>query len=171
MKQITFSFDISRCSACLACVVACLDQNDLVAENVAFRHVTVNEEGSFPDSTVSSLSLACNHCGDAPCLAVCPTGAIFKLDENGIVDLNSDMCMGCRSCFLVCPFGAPRFSENGKMSKCNLCHVRLAHDLLPACVLVCPTQALKIGTSEDLSKEKAEKASLTILKNHCNPNE
>jgi anaerobic dimethyl sulfoxide reductase subunit B (iron-sulfur subunit) len=94
---------------------------------------------------------------------VCPTGAIYKSEENGIVVTKKDLCTGCHSCALVCPFGAPRFLEDGKMSKCNFCFERVAHRLEPACVRVCPTRALGFGPMEKLAEEKAERASRSIL--------
>jgi anaerobic dimethyl sulfoxide reductase subunit B len=165
MSQYAFSFDVSRCSGCMACVVACQDQNDFAADDVvAFRHVTRYESGAYPSAQISHFSLSCQHCGDATCLTVCPTGALLRRPEDGIVLLNRDLCIGCHSCELACPFGAPKFPEDGKMAKCDLCHVRGEHNMKPACVLVCPTQALDIGPIEELSINKAEKASITIMK-------
>jgi DMSO reductase iron-sulfur subunit len=165
MSQYAFSFDVSRCSGCMACVVACQDQNDFAADEVvAFRHVTGYESGAYPSAQISFLSLSCQHCGDATCLPVCPTGALFRRPEDGIVLVNRDLCIGCHSCELACPFGAPKFPEDGKMAKCDLCHVRMEHGMKPACVLVCPAQALDVGPIEELSMKKTERASIMILK-------
>jgi anaerobic dimethyl sulfoxide reductase subunit B len=165
MSQYAFSFDVSRCSGCMACTVACQDQNDFASDEiVAFRHVTKYEEGEYPTPRILYFSLSCQHCGDAPCLTVCPTGAISREREDGVVLVDRDLCVGCHSCELACPFGAPKFPENGKMAKCDLCYIRHENDLKPACVRVCPAQALDVGPIEDLSKRKAEKASILILK-------
>ncbi len=163
MKQLIFSFEVSRCSACMACVVACEDQNDLCSE-IAFRQVTNYESGEHSSVKITSLSISCFQCGDAPCLMVCPTGAIFRREDSGIIDIEHDLCVGCQTCLLTCPFGAPKFTQDGKMAKCDMCHARIAVDMKPACVKTCPTGALEIGTSAELSKAKAEKASLVILK-------
>lgn len=163
MTQLTFSFNVARCSGCLACVVACQDQNDIVSDTVAFRQVTSYEERSSSNSRISFLSLSCLHCGDAPCVMVCPTGAVFKNSE-GVVDLNRDLCIGCHTCELTCSFGAPKFAEDGRMIKCDFCHDRVQYGLKPACVRVCPTKALDFGPLEDISKEKAKEASTKILK-------
>jgi anaerobic dimethyl sulfoxide reductase subunit B len=118
MSQCAFSFDVSRCSGCMACTVACQDQNDFAAdEMVAFRHVTKYEEGQYPEARIVHFSLSCQHCGDAPCLAVCPTGAIFREQGDGAVRVDRDLCVGCHSCELACPFGAPKFPQDGKMAK------------------------------------------------------
>ncbi len=161
--QIGFSFNVSRCSGCMACVVACQDENDLSDDGSGFRHVTRLEKGQFPAVSMSFLSLACQHCGDAPCIMVCPTGAIYKRDKDGIVDVHQEICVGCHSCALACPFGAPRYLENGKMSKCHLCVARVEDGREPACVRVCPTKALGFGSMDSLSRQKAEKASMFLL--------
>jgi anaerobic dimethyl sulfoxide reductase subunit B (iron-sulfur subunit) len=165
VTQYAFSFDVSRCSGCFACVVACQDQNDFTAgEAVAFRHVTKYEAGFYPEAKLAYLSLACQHCGDAPCIVVCPMRAISRRPEDGAVLVDRDLCVGCHSCELACPFGATKFSENGKMTKCDLCYIRRDHGLQPACVRVCPTQALTYGPIEALSEKKAETASVRILR-------
>ena len=163
MIQLGFSFDISRCSGCMACIVACQDENDLPGGGLFFRHVTKLEHGRHPTVNISFLSLSCLHCGDAPCLMACPSGAMRKREEDGIVDVDQDLCVGCHSCALACPFGAPQFPDSGKMAKCHFCLHRIEHGLEPACVRVCPTRALGFGPMEQLSQEKAEKASRSIL--------
>ena len=159
-NQLSFSFDVSRCCGCMACIVACQDQNDFVSDGTAYRHVTRHEA----DAQISFLSLSCLHCGDAPCLMVCPTGAIFRREQGGIVDVNRDLCVGCHRCELACPFGAPKFAEDGKMAKCDFCSARMEHGLKPACVRVCPTRALDLGPLEKISEKKSEKAASKILK-------
>jgi anaerobic dimethyl sulfoxide reductase subunit B len=165
MSQYGFSFDISRCSGCMACVVACQDQNDFVSdEAIAYRHVTRYETGEYPSARISHFSLSCLHCGDAPCLMVCPTGAISRRDGDGVVLVDHDLCIGCHSCEMACPFGAPKFPEDGKMAKCDLCLIRKEHDMKPACVLVCPTRALDAGPMDELGNKKVEEASIRFLK-------
>jgi len=165
VTQYAFSFDVARCTGCHACVVACQDQNDYVAgETVAFRHVTKHEAGAYPEARIAHLSLSCQHCGDAPCVVVCPVGAISRRPEDGVVMVNRNLCVGCHSCELACPFGAPKFSEDGKMAKCDFCAVRQDKGLQPACVRICPNRALDYGPIEALSEKKAETASVMILK-------
>ena len=147
----------------MACVVACQDENDLSGDTLSFIQVTRSEKGRYPTASLSFLALACLHCGDAPCLMVCPTGAIYKRDRDGIVDVNQDLCVGCHSCALACPFGAPKYLENGKMSKCHFCVARIERGMEPACVRVCPTRAIGFGTMDSLSRQKVEKASKFIL--------
>ena len=109
-KQLGFSFDTSKCSGCMACIVACQDQNDLPGNGIAFRHVTRLEKGRHPEARIAFLSLSCLHCGDAPCLMVCPTGAIFRREHGRMVDVNRDLCVGCPQLRPGLPFRrAPSF--------------------------------------------------------------
>ncbi|PKN62490.1 MAG: dimethylsulfoxide reductase [Deltaproteobacteria bacterium HGW-Deltaproteobacteria-15] len=161
--QFGFSFDASRCSGCMACVVACMDQNDMPEHGPSFRRVTCFERGEYPEVRLLFLSMACQHCGDAPCVMVCPTGALSKSSGNGIVQFDRDLCVGCHSCALACDFGVPQFQDDGKMNKCDFCQSRVEHGLEPACVRVCTTRALGFGTLEELDRRKAERASLKFL--------
>jgi anaerobic dimethyl sulfoxide reductase subunit B (iron-sulfur subunit) len=147
----------------MACVVACMDQNDLPGDGISFRRVTRLERAHNPKASLAFLSISCLHCGDAPCILSCPTGALFKRSADGIVDVHRDLCVGCHSCALACPFGAPQYPDDGKMSKCNLCVERIHAGMEPACVRACPTKALGFGPMQILSREKAERASTAIL--------
>jgi Fe-S-cluster-containing dehydrogenase component len=162
MNQLTFELDVTRCSGCYACVVACQDQNDSLITEHSFRSVNYLENGSFP-TRLSFISIACFHCGDAPCLMACPSGAIFRREATRVVDIQRDRCIGCHSCELACPFGAPKFTPDGRMAKCDLCSVRLDHGMEPACVHTCPTRALTFGDATQLAEAKAGRAGLRIL--------
>jgi len=162
-SQLGFSFDVTRCSGCMACMAACFDQNDMPGNGSTFRHVSRIETGTYPDVTIRYVSLACMHCGDAPCIAVCPTRAISKRPEDGIVAVQQNLCIGCHTCATVCPFGAPQFPEGASMGKCDLCLGRVAHGLEPACVRTCPTRALGFGPIEKLTEDNAKKASSKII--------
>jgi len=161
--QLGFSFQVSRCSGCMACIVACFDQNDLPDNGARFRHVSRIEMGAFPDAHIHYVSLACMHCGDAPCIAVCPNRAITKRPEDGIVVVNEHLCIGCHACATVCPFGAPQFPDGTGMSKCDFCVARVENGLEPACVKTCTTKALGFGSMEKLTEEQAKKASALIV--------
>ena len=160
--QLGFSFNLSRCSGCMACMAACFDQNDMPGNGSTFRHVSRIETGDEPHVSIRYVSLACMHCGDAPCIAVCPTRAISKSQENGIVTVDPSFCIGCNACATACPFGAPQFPEETIMRKCDLCVSRVTNGLEPACVRTCPTKALQFGPIEKLTSEKAKTASKLI---------
>ena len=162
--QLAFSFDLSRCSGCMACVVACMDQNDIPADGLSYRQLVKLEKGQYPAARLAFVTLACFHCNDAPCVQVCPKEAIYRDEISGLIGVDENLCIGCRACAMVCPFGAPRFTEGGAMHKCNFCIDRLTQNRAPACVRTCTTKALGYGSIEALSKKNAEKASIMILK-------
>ena len=88
----------------------------------------------------------------------CPNGAIYKNNE-GIVLINADRCMGCKYCQWACPYGALHLNkQTGKMTKCNLCIDYLAEGKQPSCVAACPMRVLKFGELSELRKEYGESA-------------
>ncbi|MGW8192684.1 MAG: 4Fe-4S dicluster domain-containing protein [Desulforhopalus sp.] len=140
-KRLVIDFDSKLCSGCMACVVACRDQNDLHAGGVTFRTVSRHEQGPYP-AIVIFRSTACLNCRKASCLQICPTGALFRHTDDGVVDVDRSLCTGCLSCAEVCPVGAPKLADDGKMAKCDLCRIRVRHGMEPACVHTCTTGAL-----------------------------
>ena len=157
MKMI-FDLDMDRCCACGACAVACMDQNDIeITEEHPLRKVFAMEGTNGH----AYISVACMHCEDAPCIAACPVGCLSK-DERGLTVYDSTSCIGCHSCAMACPFGAPTYNRFGKMQKCDGCAERLSHGLEPACVRTCSLGALKVYTEEEYAKVHTERSLRTI---------
>ncbi|HUP22530.1 MAG TPA: 4Fe-4S dicluster domain-containing protein [Thermoanaerobaculia bacterium] len=156
-----FVLDQDACIGCHACTVACKAENDVPLG--AFRTwVKWVEHGAFPDTQRSAAVLRCNHCADAPCIDICPTGALFRRD-NGIVDLDQSRCIGCASCLQACPYDAIYIDDrHGTAAKCHFCAHRLEVGLAPACVAVCPEQAIKVIDADDPAtrRELGERAAL-----------
>lgn len=151
-----FILDLDLCSGCGACAVACMDQNDTnLAQEPALRRIYQLEDENC--SEIRYVSIACLHCQDTPCVIGCPTGAIFQDDDSGAVLVNEDLCIGCHSCAIACPFGIPRYSKESKLQKCNLCVERIQHGLEPACVRICPVNALKFIPANEAMDEKEHK--------------
>lgn len=155
MKQMIFDFNSSKCISCGACTVACMDQNDISPDRqVPFRHIQTLEKSENKRVVFTNISIACMHCSDAPCVQACPTGCLYKDLDSGLTIYDNSRCIGCHSCMMACPFGAPAFTEEGKMTKCDGCAARLENGLEPACVRVCPFDALKLIPVEDADENQ-----------------
>jgi anaerobic dimethyl sulfoxide reductase subunit B (iron-sulfur subunit) len=126
--------------------VACISIHNL-KPGLKWRRVVETWFGEFPNVKRLFFSRACMHCGKPACEAVCPTGAISKRAEDGIVVVDGDKCNGCQECFTACPFDVPQFGSDGIMQKCDFC-LELGEE--PACVAHCPTEALHCGTIDEL---------------------
>jgi anaerobic dimethyl sulfoxide reductase subunit B len=160
-KQYGFYVEMDKCVECHACEVACKSANQ-VELGVSWRRVVTLWAGQFPKVSVESVSLACMHCGDPACEAVCPTGAITKRPEDGIVVVDQTKCIGCHLCGMACPFGVPQYGKDGKMQKCELCLERMQAGLQPACVWTCPASAIHAGPLDELSKLAQQKSAKTL---------
>jgi Fe-S-cluster-containing dehydrogenase component/formate-dependent nitrite reductase membrane component NrfD len=144
-----FVIDQRVCIGCQACTVACKAENDVPVGS--FRTwVKYVERGGYPDVTRSFLVERCNHCEGAPCVAICPVEALY-IRPDGIVDFSGDQCIGCRACQAACPYDAIYMDddEGGTVAKCNFCSHRIDQGLQPACVVVCPTDAILFGDMGD----------------------
>lgn len=153
-----FYFDSSRCVNCKTCQVACRVKNDLPV-GAFFRTVDSFETGSFPNVGLYHISHACNHCADPACVRNCPTGAMYQDEADGTIQHNDDVCIGCRSCIMACPYGAPVYLEDeGIVGKCNACIDTREEDGEPTCVAACGMRALEFGDFDELKKKHPDAA-------------
>jgi formate dehydrogenase iron-sulfur subunit len=155
MADTAFLLDLGRCIGCQACVVACKTGNELGAGQ-QFIQLVEQTRGTFPDLQGGFKNHRCLHCIDAACVAVCPTGALFK--EGAMTRLNRDDCSGCGYCVGSCPFGVPEMFE-GRSSKCDGCADTVRAGGEPWCVKTCPSRALEWGDREDMIAEARDRAS------------
>lgn len=138
------------CIGCRACEIACKDKNGLNA-GPRFRRVQYIEGGTYPDVYAYKVNVSCNHCAEPACLPPCPTGAIFKRKKDGIVDIDSTLCIGCRRCEAACPYGAPQFDVVEQVvKKCNMCVDEIEAGRKPYCVMACMMRVLDIGPIDKL---------------------
>ncbi|MCU7890407.1 MAG: 4Fe-4S dicluster domain-containing protein [Candidatus Thiodiazotropha sp. (ex Ustalcina ferruginea)] len=143
--QLGFVHNNVDCIGCRACEIACKDKNGLAA-GPRFRRVQYIEGGRYPDVFAYKVNMSCNHCESPACLPTCPTGAIFKRRQDGIVDIDSTLCIGCRRCEAACPFGAPQFDPSDSIvKKCNMCVDEIEAGRKPYCVMACMMRVLDIG--------------------------
>ncbi len=155
MTKYGFVIDHRKCIGCHACTVACKSEN-LVPVGSFRTWVKYIEKGEFPNTRRYFTVERCQHCEDAPCVTICPTRALFKRDD-GIVDFSSDRCIGCKSCMQACPYDALYIDPNSHTAaKCNYCAHRTDRGLLPACVVVCPVNAIIAGDLQDPASEIAQ---------------
>jgi anaerobic dimethyl sulfoxide reductase subunit B (iron-sulfur subunit) len=148
MGQYGFFFDQSRCMGCHDCAVACKCWHGLPAGPLKYLKIYEYEKGRFPDIRVHFQWVPCYHCEEPACVSHCPTGAMYKEANYGAVLIDSEKCVGCRSCYDVCPYGAPVFESDEagmKAQKCTLCSDRLELGEKPICVLTCSSRALDFG--------------------------
>lgn len=161
-RRVGFVVDLSGCTGCKACQVACKDKHRLGADVLWRRVVEVagggwEQEGvTWQDTSLTYfVSVSCMHCDRPICVEVCPTKAMTKGDD-GIVSVDAERCMGCHYCEWACPYGAPQFDEQaGVMTKCDLCRDELAAGRDPVCVAACPLRVLAI---EELGEEECRGA-------------
>jgi anaerobic dimethyl sulfoxide reductase subunit B (iron-sulfur subunit) len=157
MVRYAFHIDMSACTGCKACQLACKDKNALPPGILWRRVVEVSggdwlQRGDAWLTTVFAyyLSAACMHCEAPICLEICPTHAITQR-EDGIVLIDPQRCMGCRYCEMACPYKAPQFDpQRGVMTKCNFCHDLLDAGESPACVAACQMRVLHYGDLDTL---------------------
>ena len=170
MAQLGWLIDLDKCTGCDTCTIACKSENNtrplsspmpfkndrgVLPDHVSYRWVVKKEEGVYPLPTVTFVTSACNHCEHPACLASCPVAdindlhnennAIFKREEDGIVLINQDACIGCKNCTQSCPYGAPQLnSQTELVEKCTFCIHRLEAGFKPACVTTCVGNALHL---------------------------
>ncbi|MEJ2202619.1 MAG: polysulfide reductase NrfD [Gemmatimonadota bacterium] len=140
--------DHTRCIGCHACTTACKSENQ-VPLSVTRTYVKYVDSGAFPQARRSFQVTRCNQCADPPCVASCPTAAMHQRPD-GIVDFDKAICIGCKACIAACPYDAIFINPDDRSAeKCNFCAHRIDVGLEPACVVVCPTQALLVGDMND----------------------
>lgn len=161
-------FDQQRCFGCNACVVACQQEYGLPAQ-IRFNRVDVTVSGTFPNTAISFRPLLCNQCENAPCMTICPVGAITRDATSGVVLTDRVRCVGCRLCTTAtgCPYGMRAMDGASKAVKCNFCLDRMnAGESAPYCVKTCPSGArqMTVGTVAPVGTRMENRGSATATK-------
>lgn len=156
-----------KCIGCRTCEVACVmahsKDNLLISTN---KKMIFNPKLSVIKTANVTAPIQCRHCEDAPCANSCPTNAITN--KAGVVFIDENLCIGCKTCAIACPFGAIDLTETNQKNiqkivvanKCDLCEGRANG---PACIEVCPTKALELLQKEDIQKSTEDKRSKAAL--------
>lgn len=149
-----FVIDNRKCIGCHACTTACKSENE-VPLGVNRTWVKYTEKGVFPDTRRYFQVTRCNHCANPPCVYICPTGAMFQRND-GIVEFDNSICIGCKACMQACPYDAIYIDpDTHTAAKCHFCAHRTEVGLEPACVVVCPEHAILAGDLDDPHSEIA----------------
>jgi Fe-S-cluster-containing dehydrogenase component len=146
--------DHTRCIGCHACSTACKSENQ-VPLSVNRTYVKYVDVGRFPEARRAFQVTRCNQCASPPCVVACPTAAMHQRGD-GIVDFDKSICIGCKACIAACPYDAIFMNpEDHSAEKCNFCAHRIDVGLEPACVVVCPTEAILVGDMNDTGSRVA----------------
>jgi formate dehydrogenase iron-sulfur subunit len=161
--------DVSKCVSCWWCYAACKEYNnlpetikpDVTQPPMLSKNVWTTLHPVKKDTGWISRKKACNHCTDAACVEVCPTGAL-SYNEMGFVQYEKEKCSGCGYCVEFCPFGVPQMENNtltgvAIMNKCTFCHDRVTNGEQPACAAACTTGAITYGKRADLITQAEER--------------
>ncbi|HWN82900.1 MAG TPA: 4Fe-4S dicluster domain-containing protein, partial [Candidatus Udaeobacter sp.] len=147
--------DHTRCIGCHACSTACKSENE-VPLSVHRTYVKYVDIGQFPSARRAFQVTRCNQCAAAPCVTACPTSAMYARAD-GIVDFDKSVCIGCKACIAACPYDAIFINpDDNSAEKCNFCAHRIDMGLEPACVVVCPTEAILVGDLHDPESRVAQ---------------
>jgi Fe-S-cluster-containing dehydrogenase component len=156
--------DSDKCYACLSCVVECGYRRAGVRSGAPLDGGILASAGcDVVAAEMEPVPLVCSHCEDAPCIMVCPSGAISRTGPGEPVLLDTEQCIGCRACVMACPFGMIRMRPDGKTAiKCDLCVERLAEGQRPLCVAACPTGALELREVDEVIAEVRKRAAAAL---------
>lgn len=157
MTKMTMVVDLDRCIGCYACEIACKQENDVNLGSYWNKVDTIGPYGEFPNVEMYFLPLMCQHCSEPTCVAVCPTHATYQREEDGLVLIDRDRCIGCQYCSMACPYGARTFNKKQKVvEKCTLCAHLQAVGEKPACVKCCSGSARIFGNADDPASEVSQ---------------
>ena len=144
--------DYEKCTGCRLCELVCSVRHDGISNPVRsrIRVIKWEAEGVY-------VPMSCQQCEDAPCMAGCPAGAISRSAAADRVEVDYDLCIGCRTCVSVCPFGAMNFNPiDRKVIKCDLC------DGDPQCVRFCEVKAVDFVDADRIGRIKSRSAAQRI---------
>ena len=174
-RDVTFLIDLTKCTGCRSCQVACKQWNQLEAEKTEFfsgegyQNPPAMSEYTFTrikfldyskngQNEFAFYKEMCMHCNDPACASVCPVGAFRKTAEGPVI-YQQELCIGCRFCMIACPFGIPKYEWSKALPlvrKCTGCYSRVKEGLAPACATACPT-AITYGPRDEMLKEAEQR--------------
>ena len=158
MSQYYLFQDSKKCIGCHACEIQCKTNKDLPEGPKPCQIIQVGPQFINNLPRMSFVFMPCFHCENPWCVSACPTGAMQQRASDGIVFVEKDLCVGCKTCVSACPWGAPQWNpETRKAVKCDYCMDRIDEGLQPACVTVCVTQCLNFGPASEIPDVRRER--------------
>lgn len=165
MSKYIVTQDVADCIGCRACEVHCKDKNHSGPGAFYCRMIEVSATDA-PLPKIDFVYLSCFHCEQPWCVDVCPTGAMRRRTQDGIVFVEDSACVGCKACITACPWAVPQWNpETGKVGKCDLCMDRIDAGLEPACVTKCTTGCLSFTTPAAASESRRQAFAEQLLHN------
>jgi anaerobic dimethyl sulfoxide reductase subunit B (iron-sulfur subunit) len=156
MAKLGFYFDQTRCIGCRTCQIMCKDKNDLPV-GIIYRQVKTFETGEYPAPGYYHYSWNCNHCENPACVTVCPVSAMHVDAEDGTVQPNDELCIGCGYCVDACPYHVPQMkTPEAVVGKCDACIAWRQKGDRPACVDACVMRCLDFGDLDELQAKYGE---------------
>ncbi len=150
--------DTKKCIGCHACEIQCKSNKSLPVGPRLCQIIEVGPQLIDNVPRASYIFMPCFHCQNPWCVAACPTGAMTRREKDGIVFVDHNLCVGCKTCISACPWGAPQWDpEVGKVVKCDYCMDRIDAGLKPACVTACTTHCLKFDKAEHIPQLKRDR--------------
>ena len=154
-KRFGMLIDLSLCIGCNACAVACKQENGVPLTKFN-TWVESWDVGTGEQARRANQPKLCNHCADAPCVKVCPTGASYRT-EDGVVLVDAEKCIGCKYCMMACPYGVRSWNAaESVVEKCTLCAHLSKNGELPMCVRTCSAGARFYGDIDDPSSDASK---------------
>ena len=155
--------DTDKCIGCHACEVQCKSNKSLPVGPKLCQIIEVGPKLVKNVPKAAYVFVPCFHCEKPWCVEACPTGAMQIRSKDGIVFVNHDLCVGCKTCISACPWGAPQWDPKmGQVVKCDYCMERLDQGLEPACVTACTTDCLHFEVAEIINPIKRERFARSV---------
>ena len=163
LKQNALLVDAGSCIGCHSCEVACKLEHDLPEGPRIIKIIQIGPLETGDGLWTDFVAVTCFHCDRPACVIACPTGAMQKRSD-GLVYSDAELCIGCQTCAVACPFGIPQLNPKaGKIAKCDGCMERVDQGLWPVCALKCPTSCLRFGSPGRIVHDRRQERAVRIV--------
>lgn len=165
MSRYCLYLDVDRCIGCYACEVHCQATHGLPPNLSLGKIILVGPKFIGGEPKMAAMFIPCFHCEEPWCVRACPTGAMQRRQDDGLVFIEPDLCVGCKACIIACPWKVPQWHPaTQRVVKCDYCLDRIDDGKVPACVAGCTTGALHFGKPEELTLKTKQEYAEGLLK-------